>query len=253
MNNVVFNFKSLTAGYHNQQILKNFSLDLQKQELVAILGPNGSGKSTIINSIFGLTKIFAGEIFFEGANLTNFEPKILTKNIAAVPQIASISYNFLAKDFLKFGILPIQNILSRYELIEIEQQTDFIIDFFDLKCILKKPILELSSGEFQRLLISQNLIKNPKIIFLDEPLSHLDIKFQLQILNFLTNLKKKNITIVMVIHDLHLAYKFFDRFIFLKLGETHSDLRKKDSNTQIFKKIIKEVYEIEETQNDFFY
>jgi iron complex transport system ATP-binding protein len=252
-NKKIFDFKKFNAGYSDTNILQNINLAINQNEFIAILGPNGSGKTSLINSIFGICKTTAGDIFFKNENIKNLSKDYLARNIGAVPQTVNLTYNFLVKDFIDLGIVALKkNCYSEKnssDILHIPKDSVIkIIDELDINHLLNKKIMELSSGEFQRVLIAQSLVKNPKIIFLDEPLAHLDFKYQLEILDILKRLNQNGMTVVVIIHDFFMAFKFFNRLIFFKNGKIFEDILKNDlladSGKKNYKKIIEEVYEI---------
>ncbi|MCP4481574.1 MAG: ABC transporter ATP-binding protein [bacterium] len=217
----VLEFKFLTAGYKNKQIvLKDINLAFGVGDFVAVVGPNGSGKTTFIRAIFGLAKILSGEIIVNKADC------------GVVAQMSKPVFNFLVKDFIEFGC-------------HFSSGADYkeVIQGLDLEHLLHQGIQEISAGEYQRTLIAQTLFKNPKILLLDEPLSHLDLKYQIKLVKFLKNLN--GITIIAIIHHLDFALKYFDELIFMKNGEIKERVEHNDFHFKTkINSIIEEVFEV---------
>jgi len=222
--NNIFEFSNLTAGYGNNIVLQNINLGIKKNDFIAILGTNGSGKTSLINSIFGVCKHINGEILFNGFNIKDLKIENIAKNIAAVPQTVNLAYNFLVKDFVDLGLIAGDDYKKDFDRTSSDCSLFEIEGLLKIDDLLNKKIMELSSGEFQRVLLAQSLIKNPKIIFLDEPLAHLDLKYQFEILHILQKLNQNGMIIIVIIHDLKLALQFFDRFVFFKDGEIFEDV-----------------------------
>ena len=232
----ILQFKNLTVGYKNKVVLKNINLSFETGEFVAIVGPNGSGKTTLINAVFGLSDIFEGEILVE------------KKKCSAVPQISKPVFNFTVRDFIDLGDnnchpeLVSGSLINEKMLKQVQHDKKMeIIEKLDLVDLLNEGIQEISAGQYQRALIAQSLVKNPEILFLDEPLSHLDLKYQIKIIEFLKNLK--GVTVIAVIHHLDFAVKYFERLVFFKNGEIV------ESENKEINQVIEEVFEIKKQES----
>lgn len=202
--------KNVISGYKNFKI-HIVNLEIYEGKKVALLGPNGSGKSTLIKTLLKMLN-YEGSIKLFSKELKEISQKELTKfcsfllQVEYHPSIKVKTYLNLANVKLKFDILEISGLLN-------------------------KKLDELSSGEIQRVRLSRAINSDSKILILDEPLSHLDPYFQIKLLNYLNQINK---TIIITIHDIHLALKFFKDFIIMKNGKIHSTLL----NEKIFKEIF---------------
>ncbi|RKD29091.1 ABC transporter ATP-binding protein [Thermohalobacter berrensis] len=214
--------KSLYFGYGDNHVLKDINFTIKKGDFVSIIGPNGSGKSTLLKNIANILKPEKGIIEVDGKNIIDYSVKELAKKIALVPQDTHIAYEFNVFDIVLMGRNPY---LKRFER---ETDKDFQIAKESLKLtdtlhLKDKGINNISGGERQRVIISRALAQQPKILLLDEPTSHLDINHQIDILSLLQKLnKEKEMTIVVVIHDINLAARFSNKIILLNKGEVLS-------------------------------
>ncbi|MCX7940419.1 MAG: ABC transporter ATP-binding protein [Endomicrobia bacterium] len=229
---VLLKVEDLYSGYDKKvNILKNINFEVETAEFIGIIGPNAAGKSTLLKTIARLLPINKGHILFDGKDIRKYKYKEYARNIAFSTNLTSYSLNMKVKDFL---------FLARYPWDFAPYDFDKLYEEFELKNILNKMLKELSSGELQRVIISQTIAQTPKLALFDEPVSHLDIGHQISILD---NLKKFNqyykLTIISSFHELNLACEYCDRLILISCGE----IKKIGTPQEVFDyKIIEEVY-----------
>ena len=210
--------EKLNFAYEEELTLKDISFDIKKGEFISIIGPNGSGKSTLLKNISNIYSPQSGSIKIYNNDIKKYGTRELAKNIALVPQDTIISYNFSVLDIVLMGRFPH---LNRFEK---EREEDFKIVYEALKKtntfhLKDRNIDEISGGERQRVIIARALAQEPKIIFLDEPTSHLDVNHQMELLSLLKILnKEKKTTIILVIHDINLACRYSDKIILMNNG-----------------------------------
>lgn len=211
--------EKLNFAYEEELTLKDISFNIKKGEFISIIGPNGSGKSTLLKNISNIYSPQSGSIKIYNNDIKKYGTRELAKNIALVPQDTIISYNFSVLDIVLMGRF---SHLNRFEK---EREEDFKIVYEALKKtntfhLKDRNIDEISGGERQRVIIARALAQEPKIIFLDEPTSHLDINHQMELLNLLKILnKERKTTIILVIHDINLACRYSDKIILMNNGE----------------------------------
>jgi iron complex transport system ATP-binding protein len=215
----LLNIGGITGGYYNQTVIKNISLEVKRGEFLGIIGPNGSGKSTLLKLISRVLTPEKGEIRLEDKDITQMDRKDFSRKVAFVPQDTLIAFAFSVWEIVLMGRIPH---LGR---LQFESKNDFLIAenalrLTDVSYLRQKDIDELSAGERQRVIIAKALTQEPMLLLLDEPTSHLDIGHQIQILDLLKRLnREKNLTIVIVLHDLNLASEYCDRLILINKGE----------------------------------
>lgn len=212
--------ENLNYSVDNKSLLKNISCCFKRGKLTGILGANGSGKSTFLKSIIGFLNIDSGTIILDEKDISNLSREELSKLIAYLPQKTNRISGFTGKEFLSLGRIPhIKNIFKGLDN-EDKKEIDLVIERLNLLPLVDKPILNLSGGEYQQLLLGRVFVQNGEVLILDEPTSALDINHSL---TFLTYLKKELIDKdkigIIVIHDINLASLFCDNIIFLKNGE----------------------------------
>ncbi|PIB33182.1 ABC transporter ATP-binding protein [Gaetbulibacter sp. 5U11] len=203
--------KNLSFSYNKIPVLKDISLIANQGEHVAIIGESGSGKSTLLNLIFGEFDLNEGQIFWK-------DQEILGPKYNLV-----VGYEFMKYVSQEFDLMPFitveENIgkhLSNFFPEEKKERTAELLEVVELTALAKTKVKTLSGGQKQRVALARALAKQPEIILLDEPFSHID-NFQKQSLrrNVFRYLKDKNITCIVATHDREDVLGFADRMIVL--------------------------------------
>ena len=229
--------KNLNISYKKNIVLKDVNFNIEKSKIVALMGLNGCGKTTLLKTIAGIKTPEKGEIFLDNINFLKLSLKEKSKLIGYLPQKYNgehvTVYDTILlgrKNFIKFS--P-----SKEDLEFVEK----IIHDFNLQKIAFKYTTELSGGELQKVLIARTIAQQPKILLLDEPISHLDIYNQIEVMRLIIKLVSKfNLYCLMVIHDINTALKFSDFFIFLK----DKSVYKYGDKSIIDNKLIKDVFNV---------
>ena len=210
-------------AYKTQPVINEVSMEIIKGEILGIIGPNGSGKSTLLKLLNGILKPKIGEISFYGSALENIKRKELARSMAWVPQESQLIFPFKVMEIVMMGRHPYLNPL----VFEGENDRRIVHDAFSktgTESFINRLFNEISVGEKQRVMIASAIAQEPEIMLLDEPTSSLDIKYQIEILNILKQLNLKGgLTLVLAMHDLHLASKYCNRLILLDGGRIVKD------------------------------
>lgn len=240
LSNIEFSYRNIKS--ESDFALSDINLDINDGDFLSILGPNGSGKSTLIKLITGYLEPQSGDITLDGKQLKDYKRKDIAKKIAYVPQIPTSIYPFSVYEIVAMGRFPYLD-MSGFEKSEDIEVIDETIELMELTHLANKGINEISGGEAQRAFIGRALVQQPKILLLDEPNAHLDIKHQISIFNLLKKLNDKDgITIVTVMHDLNLTSLFSSRIVMLKKGKIFLD---GDVNDGLISENIKSVFEVD--------
>ncbi|MCG0276084.1 MAG: ABC transporter ATP-binding protein [Thermosediminibacteraceae bacterium] len=211
--------KNLTYSYKKRKILEDICLEINSGEFVGILGPNGSGKTTLLNNINRWLIPQKGSVLIDGKRIQSMSTKTLAKYVATVPQETSLDLGFTVEEIVMMGRNPYLRNFEREKPEDkaIVEECMKAVGVWNLK---DRYINELSGGEKQRVLIARALAQQPKVLVLDEPISHLDINFKWEILELLKNLcKTLKIIVIAVLHDINLASIFCDKLLLLKNGK----------------------------------
>lgn len=208
--------RNLICGYE-KIVLQGVSFQVKVGEFVGIVGPNGSGKTTLLRAISGLLPHIGGEININDVDLRSYSKRDLAKVIAFVPQLMEPVAGFTVREMILMGRLPF---LDRFEFESEEDHhvAQWAIDEVEINDYAQKDVTQLSGGEFQRVAIARALAQEPKIMLLDEPISHLDIRYQVKILKLLKKIRQQR-TVISTFHDLNMASRFCHRLILLKNGQ----------------------------------
>ena len=219
-NKPILELENINFSYSkNKQILRNVSFKVSKGEMVSIVGRNGAGKSTISKLICGFVKASEGRILYKGNDISNLSIKERADKIGMVMQNPNqmISKTMIF-DEVALG-LRVRGVSEK----EIEERVLKALEVCGLYKFRNWPISALSFGQKKRVTIASILVLNPEVIILDEPTAGQDFKHYTEIMEFLRELNKSGITIVMITHDMHLMLEYTDRAIVLsegtKLGE----------------------------------
>jgi iron complex transport system ATP-binding protein len=230
--------KDLTFGYGNRSILQNLDLTMEAGRFIAILGVNGSGKSTLLKNLNGILKPKSGAVLVDGKDISHMTGNEVARRIGYMPQKSAPS-SCTVFDAVLLGRKPHINWnVGRRDI----QVVNNSLQRLGLTEYALRRTTELSGGELQKVIIARALAQEPKILLLDEPISHLDIKNQMDTLTHLQQIASDlQLTVVVVIHDLSLALRFANQFILLKEGALYAS----GDNRIITRESIREVFDID--------
>ncbi len=214
---VVLKILNLEFRYNSVKALENLEFTVNEGELVSIIGPNGAGKTTLLKCIARILKPSQGTILLEDKPLNKFSPKELARRISYLPQIEEPKYPLTVLEMVLIGRTPYTSFKPTKEDLE---KVYAILKQLGIEHLAHRKVNELSGGEYRKIMLARALAQQPKILLLDEPVNHLDLKHQLKVLSLLRKLVlEKHITIIMAIHDLNLALRFSDKVIALRKGK----------------------------------
>ena len=239
----IINIKKLNYSYGKKEVLKELSLDIDKNKLTGIIGPNGCGKSTLAKNII---KYINGK--FESFKIMDTDIRELTHKkiaqlISYIPQKSIIIPNISVFDYVLLGRFPLlKNSWDNYS----EQDYEIVeknINLLNIRELKDRNIETLSGGELQKALLARALAQEAKILLLDEPTSALDLNNAVEFMKILKNISiKKDISVIIIIHDLNLASLFCDSLIILKDGRF---IEKGSPKEVINEENIKSVYNLD--------
>ena len=212
----ILELKNVKFSYNeNKEILKGVSFKVNKGEMISIVGRNGAGKSTISKLISGFYKPTEGEILLNGKDMVDLSIKERSEKIGVVMQNpnAMISKSMIF-DEVAFG-LRIRGIDEK----EVKDRVYETLKVCGLYEFRNWPISALSFGQKKRVTIASILVLNPEIIILDEPTAGQDFRHYSDIMEFLKEINKTGVTVIMITHDMHLMLEYTNRAIVLANGE----------------------------------
>ncbi|MGM0421362.1 MAG: heme ABC transporter ATP-binding protein [Bacillota bacterium] len=235
----MIDIQNLSFSYKKEKVLKQLSLSIKAKELIGIIGPNGSGKSTLLKNISRVITPDAGMIYINNKQLNKLSANELALQLAVVPQDTSIKFDFTVYELVMMGRNPYQDRWGRVTQ-EDRNKVREALDLTDTLQFSDRSLNNLSGGERQRVIIARALAQDPAILLLDEPTSSLDINYQGEIFDLIAYLnREKELTTIIVSHDLNLASQYCQRLILLNRGEIFASGRPEDVLTE---ENISEVY-----------
>lgn len=209
---------NLSAGYGDGEVIRNIDLHLESGEFVCILGPNGSGKSTLVRALQGLLDFVSGKVHIQGRDLFRLKRRQVARLIAFVPQIADPTFEFSVFELVAMGRYIHQGRLSGLSSSDRRRIRD-VLEMVEIAPLQDRKVAHLSGGERQRVLIARALVQDTPLLFLDEPSSHLDLNFGLEVFAILSKLQKeKEKTILCTEHNINLVIPYAQRLLLIKDG-----------------------------------
>ena len=233
-----FELKNIFGGYGKKVVLEEISLKINPGEIVSVLGPNGEGKSTLLKIAGRLQKPFSGSVLLDDQEIRKIPSKKLARRMAILSQASDIPEGLTVEELVALGRFP-----YRESSTATKEKTAEALESMEISNLRKRIVASLSGGERQRARLAMVLAQDPELLLLDEPTTFLDIRHQFEILELIRSLnKKRNISVLMVLHDISLASVYSDRMILLKEKKIHSS----GSPEEIMKpEIIRDVFGIE--------
>lgn len=229
---------NLHYSIEGKEIVKGVSLKLDQKRFRTILGPNGCGKSTFLKNIYRVYKPTEGEIYLDEKPRKSYSLKQSAKERAVVAQFNNLAFDCSVYDVVRMGRTPHLKRMEREHKSDLEL-VDKAIAEVGLTEKKNQSYLSLSGGEKQRVVLARAIAQQPSLLILDEPTNHLDIRYQLTILSIV---KRLNINVLAVLHDVQRAYKYSDYIYLRKDGKF---VYEGTPGEVITERNIKDVYDVD--------
>jgi iron complex transport system ATP-binding protein len=208
----------VSFSYPGGFTLSDISLDVPTGSFLGLIGPNGSGKSTLLGLMSGALRPAAGMVLLDRKPLAVYGARELARRLAVVSADSHFDFPFPVREVVEMGRFPHRGRLQGIGRHDSEAITR-ALQATDLVALEARPISQLSTGERQRALIARGLAQEPAVMLFDEPDAHLDLHHQLNIFRLLRRLnRERNITTVVVLHDLTAAGSFCRELALLDAG-----------------------------------
>jgi iron complex transport system ATP-binding protein len=203
--------------YNSVDVLSDVSLLANEGEVIGVLGPNGSGKTTLLKCMNRALSPKEGTVLIDDLDYRQMSRKEIATRIGVVPQGANVNFPFSVLDIVMMGRTPE---LKRFES-ETQADLDIVqraMEMTNIEHLATRPMDQIS-GERQRAIIARALAQRPRVLLLDEPTLHLDVNHQLDILELIVGLaRREKLLVVIVTHDLSLAARYCDKVILMQNG-----------------------------------
>ncbi|MDV2077221.1 ABC transporter ATP-binding protein [Marinobacter xestospongiae] len=218
-----FQIRHLDVEIASTSILRDISLDFHDGEVTALLGHNGSGKSTLLKVLARQLEPSGGELALQGSAFGTLGQRDFARQVGFLPQYTPATDGLTVRELVALGRYPWKGPLGRYRD-EDQRLIDQAIDDTGLQAFAQRSVDTLSGGERQRAWIAMLLAQQTRCLLLDEPISALDVLHQVETLRLIQRLaEQRELTVVMVLHDVDLAARFCDRLVALKAGAVTAD------------------------------
>jgi iron complex transport system ATP-binding protein len=207
--------RDLSYSVGKLPLLQHIHFEAQGGELTGIIGPNGAGKSTLLKHIAGIVPCQKKSVFLDGVDLSTLEPRALAKEVAYLSQFAHTPH-ISVLEALELGRRAYSGMMLKPKD---RGKINESIVHFELLALLERNLESLSGGERQKVLIASALLQEPKVLLLDEPISHLDPKNQLEMLSAIHKAThEKGLITLVVLHDIQHAIHYTNTLLMLKQG-----------------------------------
>jgi len=242
MKNPVLKMENISKWFERVHALKGVNFEANSGEIIAIVGDNGAGKSTLMHILVGFIKPNDGCISIEGKKVEINSPagarelgiEMVYQGTATISEMSVMQNIFLDREITKqFGPTRILNKRKMRE---------------DAKALMRDLGLNVyspdqlaafcSGGERQGISIARAMYFNAKIVILDEPTTSLSVKGTKRVINFIKDLKKKNSAVIVIIHDVDIAYNIADRFVVMSLGQKKLDISKEKITVEELREVL---------------
>ncbi len=218
MVNSLLQLESITFGYGSQPLFAEVNLAIAAGEMVALLGPNGTGKTTLLRLATGAFQPQRGRVLLDGRDLRSLPRRQIARRIAVVPQEFTTPFAFTVRELVGLGRTPYISFLGTEKAAD-HQAIQEALEATGTAALAGRIFNELSGGEKQRVALALALAQQPDILLLDEPTTHLDLKYQIGVLELAQRLnRERGITILATMHDLNLTARYFPRLVLFQRG-----------------------------------
>lgn len=213
-----FAASGLVAGYDKKVILNGVDVAIPNNKISVIIGANACGKSTMLKALARLVQPISGQILLDGKQIGSIPSRKLAQVLGLLPQSPVVPEGIVVSDLVARGRFPYQTFLkgmNQKDYAAVEEA----LEIMGITELANRNVDELSGGQRQRVWIAMALAQQTDILLLDEPTTYLDIAYQVEILDLLTDLnRKRGTTIVMVLHDINLSSRYADYIFAVQKG-----------------------------------
>ena len=212
------------------KVINGVDIEARQGEFVVFVGPSGCGKSTLLRMIAGLEEVSSGDVFIDGAKVTDLEPA--KRQVSMVFQSYALFPHMSVRDNIAFGLK-----MSKVPKLEIDKQVAEAARILQMEPLLDRKPRQLSGGQRQRVAIGRAIVRHPKLFLFDEPLSNLDAELRSQMRVEIARLHRDlGVTMIYVTHDQVEAMTLADRIVVLRAGKVEQvgspdELYEKPANT----------------------
>jgi iron complex transport system ATP-binding protein len=215
--------EGLTVKAGSKVLVSNVTLAVEAGTWCTIVGPNGAGKTTLVEAVAGLRKPSHGSVSISGHALAEMPERERARRVALVPQQPVIPSGMSVEDYVALGRVAHHG-LFRPPSASDRRIVESVLERLSLVDFRERDVMTLSGGERQLIVLARALVQSTAVIVLDEPITGLDLRHQMDMLELLkSEIAQCGLTVVATLHDLTLAGQFADRLVLLDHGQVVLD------------------------------
>ncbi len=209
--------KGLVVGYGGAPVLDGVDFAVPSGQFTVIVGPNACGKSTLLKTLARVLRPSSGQVELGGRAISSYSPKQVARQVALLPQSPQAPEGISVADLVARGRHPHQSLLCQWSLAD-ERAVQDALERAGVANLADRRVEELSGGQRQRVWIAMALAQDTPVLLLDEPTTYLDISHQVEVLELAAALQRQGRTVVAVLHELALAFRYATHLVVMRQG-----------------------------------
>jgi iron complex transport system ATP-binding protein len=234
--------QDITVGYtKTESILAHVDVDIPDGEFTVIIGPNACGKSTLLKTLAWMLNPRGGSVLLDDRGITSYSRKAVARELGLLPQTPRSPDGITVSDLVARGRYPHQSMLRQWSAAD-EEAVIEAMEAAGVTELAARSIDELSGGQRQRVWIAMVLAQDTQLLLLDEPTTYLDITHQVEVLNLARRLQREGRTVVVVLHELNLAFRYATHLVVMSQGKI---VAQGDPSEIVTARLIHDVYGLE--------
>jgi len=219
----VLEVANVTVNVGGSDVLRDVSLQLGEGTWCTVIGPNGAGKTTLVESMAGVRSVTTGVVHVDSHDILSLSERERARLIAFVPQNPIVPPGMSVRDYVTLGRTSHHGLLRAPSRAD-RQAVAATLERLDLARFVDRDVATLSGGERQRMILARALAQSTPVLILDEPITGLDVRHQIDLLTLLRReVRECSLTVIATLHDLTLAGQFADRLLLLRAGAVVAD------------------------------
>lgn len=223
MSGAELELRGVTIDYGSRTAVDAVDLHMAAGEMACLVGPNGAGKSTLLRCVSGTLRPTAGTVLIDGVPLEEYDRSALARRLAVVPGQTVVAFPMRVEELVALGRVPHEHPLLGPRPAD-KTAVDNAIERVGIDHLRDRDVRELSLGERQLAVLAMTVAQGARLLLLDEPTVHLDLRHQIEIMELLRDLAARDgVTVLAVLHDISLASHFFPRLVLLEEGRSVAD------------------------------
>lgn len=218
-NETLVTTRDLVVGYEGRSLVAGIALQVRQGQIVTLIGPNGAGKSTILKTIAGHLDALGGCVLLSGKDLRDVTVRERSRELSVMLTDRVRTELLTCADIVEMGRYPYTGRLGIATLTD-RQKVREAMELLQVWDLRDRDFMQLSDGQRQRVLLARAVCQEPRTLVLDEPTSHLDVRYQIELLSVLRHLaREQGLGILMTLHELPLARRASDWLVCVKEGK----------------------------------